>query len=105
MNPGLRTVILCGAVVLSLTITRSADAQGALGDGHALDGGIPDAILVTGDIAEDQTSGAYQMLRDILEPAGCPVYCLPGNHDDPALMQEMLDDDQFHYCETLNHGA
>lgn len=73
--------------------------------GHALAAGVPDAILVTGDIAEDQTTEAYQALRETLAPAGCPVFCLPGNHDDPALMRQMLADDQFHCCETLSHGA
>ena len=72
---------------------------------HALDGGTPDAILMTGDIAEDRSAEAYEALRRTLEPAGCPVYCLPGNHDDPELMQEILGGDPFSYCATLNHGA
>lgn len=72
---------------------------------HALAGGVPDAILVTGDIAEDQSAAAYQALRDTLAPTGCPVFCLPGNHDEPKLMRTMLADGQFHCCETLTHGA
>jgi Icc protein len=72
---------------------------------HALAGGTPDAILLTGDIAEDRSAEAYQTLRETLEPAGCPVYCLPGNHDDPELMRKILTGGAFHYCATLNHGA
>ncbi len=52
--------------------------------------GRADAILVTGDIADDLSAAAYERFRMTLQPAGVPVYCLPGNHDDPALMAQHL---------------
>ncbi len=52
--------------------------------------GRPDAILVTGDIADDLSAAAYGRFRATLQSAGVPVYCLPGNHDDSTLMLQQL---------------
>jgi len=52
--------------------------------------GAPDAILVTGDIADDLSEAAYERLSAILQPATVPVFCIPGNHDDPATMARLL---------------
>lgn len=41
-----------------------------------------DAILVTGDIAEDGRSATYQRFREEILKAGLPVLCIPGNHED-----------------------
>lgn len=49
-----------------------------------------DAVVVTGDLANDSGEGAYQLLRCTLREVSAPVYCLAGNHDDPALMQRIL---------------
>src|SRR5512136_765359 len=53
--------------------------------------GVPDAILVTGDIADDRSAPAYDHFRKQLRDQGAPVLCLPGNHDTPSLMSAMLD--------------
>ncbi len=58
----------------------------------------PDAVVVTGDIAQDESRGAYRRFRDMLGGLGVPVYCLPGNHDEPEYMRELLDDPPFQYC-------
>jgi Icc protein len=72
-----------------------------LGDrGHAR----PDAIVVTGDIADDLSAAAYDRLRAMLGPLGPPVYCVPGNHDDPALMARLLDSQGFQYCGCATIG-
>jgi len=49
----------------------------------------PDFILATGDLVGDEPA-AYDRLRRVLETLGVPVYCLPGNHDFPAIMGQML---------------
>ncbi len=41
----------------------------------------PDLLLLTGDLAQDDSLGAYGLLRDALVPLGLPVYWVPGNHD------------------------
>lgn len=66
---------------------------------HALSvHGRPDAILVTGDIAQDESADAYRHFRDSIARAGVPVLCLPGNHDDPAVMRDMLDRPPLRFC-------
>lgn len=46
----------------------------------------PDAVLVTGDLADHGHDEEYERVRALLEPLEAPVHALPGNHDDrPAL--------------------
>lgn len=44
---------------------------------------VPDAILVTGDIADRGDPEAYALCRDILAGLPAPFYVIPGNHDRP----------------------
>ncbi len=50
----------------------------------------PDLVLATGDLAHDPVATAYQMLLEQLQRLRVPVLCLPGNHDDPLLMEQYL---------------
>lgn len=50
----------------------------------------PDLILFTGDLAQQACRAVYLRLRRSLESLAVPCYCLPGNHDDSALMAELL---------------
>ncbi|NNF50963.1 MAG: 3',5'-cyclic-AMP phosphodiesterase [Gammaproteobacteria bacterium] len=52
----------------------------------------PDAVLVTGDIAQDESRAGYRVFRELFDPLSLPVLCLPGNHDDPKFMREELKD-------------
>ncbi len=45
-----------------------------------------DALLVTGDIANEDPLG-YKRFRHIFESMNRPVLCIPGNHDDLAAMR------------------
>jgi Icc protein len=67
--------------------------------------GRPDAVVVTGDIAEDHAPEAYRNFRRALEPYGLPVYCLPGNHDEPAVMPALVGHSGFQYCGSASFGA
>jgi Icc protein len=42
----------------------------------------PDAVLVSGDLADHATDAEYEQVRELLAPLGTPVHVLPGNHDD-----------------------
>lgn len=65
----------------------------------ALDGqALPDVILATGDLSQDGSRASYRRLRDTLAPLGVPVYCIPGNHDDPEVMAEELSAPPFYCC-------
>jgi Icc protein len=55
----------------------------------------PSAVLATGDLAEDPSREVYERFRAALEPLGLPVLCIPGNHDDPAVMAQTLDSGNF----------
>jgi Icc protein len=64
----------------------------------------PDAILVTGDIVQDESRAGYERFRASLEGFGIPVCCVPGNHDDPKLMDELLKSAPFKVGGTLRIG-
>ena len=49
----------------------------------------PDAVLVTGDIVQDDPAG-YVHFRRLLGALRLPVLCLPGNHDEPEAMRREL---------------
>ena len=64
-----------------------------------------DAILATGDIVQDESRAGYERFRAALEPLGVPVYSIPGNHDDPKLMGEILASGSFQLGGELRHGS
>jgi len=72
---------------------------------HALAGARrPDVVLATGDLVQDETRAGYERFRELLGSLDLPVYCLPGNHDDPALMREVLAAAPFQYCGVAERG-
>ena len=42
----------------------------------------PDAVLVSGDLADNATDAEYEQVGELLAPLQAPLYVLPGNHDD-----------------------
>jgi Icc protein len=48
---------------------------------------LPDAVLVSGDLAEHGTAAEYERVRELLAPLPMPVLALPGNHDDPDALR------------------
>src|SRR5437764_11421197 len=42
----------------------------------------PDAVLVSGDLADHATDAEYEQVRELLAPLKAPLFVLPGNHDD-----------------------
>jgi 3',5'-cyclic-AMP phosphodiesterase len=64
-----------------------------------------DAILATGDIVQDESRAGYERFRAALEPLGVPVYTIPGNHDDPKLMGEILMHGAFQLGGELRRGS
>lgn len=47
-----------------------------------------DAILLTGDLVNDAREDEYALLADIIADPGAPLFMLPGNHDDRAMMRD-----------------
>jgi len=52
--------------------------------------GTPDLVLATGDLVHDGTATGYRRVREYFEGIGKPVYCIPGNHDDPQVMARVM---------------
>ncbi|QGZ96754.1 metallophosphoesterase [Terricaulis silvestris] len=46
-----------------------------------------DVILLTGDLANDERPDEYDLLARIIEDVSRPLYLMPGNHDDRALIR------------------
>ena len=54
-----------------------------------------DAVLATGDLSQDESSASYDYLAGKLGTLACPVFWLPGNHDNPMRMREQLTADNI----------
>jgi 3',5'-cyclic AMP phosphodiesterase CpdA len=46
-----------------------------------------DAIVATGDLANDARADEYAVLAGLLADAPAPLFLVPGNHDDPSLIR------------------
>jgi Icc protein len=64
----------------------------------------PDAVLATGDLVQDETKAGYECFRDSIKHIGVPVHVVPGNHDSPRIMAEILNTPPFHFCGNKIYG-
>jgi len=67
-------------------------------------GEVPELVLLTGDLVQDDTREAYDHFAPLLEPFDVPIMCLPGNHDLRDVMREKFSDDPFSYCAVRDTG-
>lgn len=49
-----------------------------------------DAVLLTGDISQDETEASYVLALEQVKRLGVPVYWVQGNHDDRACMSSVF---------------
>jgi Icc protein len=63
------------------------------------DGADYAAVLVTGDLVQDDPTG-YRQFSEIFRGLGKPVLCIPGNHDEPEAMRRELAGAPFQLCGT-----
>ncbi|MGB1009476.1 MAG: metallophosphoesterase [Thiolinea sp.] len=58
-----------------------------------------DALVISGDLVQQEIAESYQRVAQILQGFPWPVYVLPGNHDIPELMQTYLvePDENIHF--------
>jgi Icc protein len=77
-------------------VETDASLRAALDDAFAR---IPDysAVLVTGDLVQDDSSG-YLRFRSFFGSLQKPVLCIPGNHDEPEAMRKELNGAPFRIC-------
>ncbi|GAB3681117.1 metallophosphoesterase [Salinisphaera aquimarina] len=55
-----------------------------------------DALVLGGDLVDDESSAGYDRLNRRLAQLGRPVLAMAGNHDDPALMARLLTHARVH---------
>ena len=65
----------------------------------------PDAIIATGDLVQDESREGYERFRACVVDLGVPVLCIPGNHDDPEIMADVLAGPPFQVCGEAQVGA
>jgi Icc protein len=77
-------------------VETDSSLRAALDDATAR---IPDyeAVLVTGDLVQDDKSG-YLRFRSFFGNLKKPVLCIPGNHDEPEAMRKELNEAPFEIC-------
>jgi Icc protein len=51
----------------------------------------PDAVLISGDLADHAVDVEYERVRELLGPIEAPLYVLPGNHDDRLALRRHFD--------------
>jgi len=55
-----------------------------------------DLMLLTGDLAQEPCVASYQYIASQLRAYHTPYLCLPGNHDDASLMNDIFDAEVLH---------
>ena len=50
----------------------------------------PDYAIVTGDLVDDGRAEQYEHFREIMRALDAPYFAIPGNHDDPIRLREIL---------------
>ncbi|MFP4160823.1 MAG: phosphodiesterase [Ectothiorhodospira sp.] len=63
-----------------------------------------DLMMVTGDLVHTPGAAPYRRLRRAFHSLPWPVHCLPGNHDDPDLMEDTLAGDNIDCRKVLTRG-
>src|ERR687884_2364147 len=47
----------------------------------------PDAVLISGDLADHGDDAEYENVRELLAPLEAPLYVVAGNHDDRSALR------------------
>lgn len=51
---------------------------------------LPDLVVVSGDISQDYSASSYEFAENAVAQFKCPIFVIPGNHDDPNLFKSIL---------------
>lgn len=65
----------------------------------------PDVLLLTGDLSQDASPESYQRLRCYLKMFTCPIYIIPGNHDDRDICLKNLIGDNIKHQAVVDFGS
>lgn len=62
----------------------------------------PDLVLLTGDLVDDPVRAAYERVFGLLDTIHAPIFCLPGNHDDPEILRSCMNRGRFSTPRVVN---
>lgn len=65
----------------------------------------PDVILLTGDLAQDESTAAYEQIVQKIAPLKIPTYWLPGNHDHSPSMASILNQPPLYPDKAFQMGG
>lgn len=54
----------------------------------------PNLLVLTGDLSHDQSPESYKYIAEQLADLSVPIAIVPGNHDDPNILAQILDSQQ-----------
>jgi 3',5'-cyclic-AMP phosphodiesterase len=77
---------------------RVVDTTSCLAQAVAAVAGLdpaPDIVVATGDLTDFGRPEEYELLRELLAPLPCPVYLVPGNHDERETMRRAFGGDGY----------
>ncbi len=63
-----------------------------------------DFLVVTGDISQTGTKESYALFKSITQQYESPIYCIPGNHDTPKLLQHEFPDSPTESIKIIQLG-
>lgn len=61
----------------------------------------PDIIVLSGDLSQDMLPAAYENLANALKIFSCPIYWIPGNHDNFTTMSQVFAKSQLKSDKTI----
>lgn len=64
-----------------------------------------DFFLFTGDISQTGGRQSYRQFQSVIEQCDKPVYCVPGNHDTPELLRQVVSASPKDNIETIRLGS
>ncbi|QMU61133.1 MAG: phosphodiesterase [Gammaproteobacteria bacterium] len=63
-----------------------------------------DFLLLTGDVSQTGDQQSYNVLKTILQQYAFPIYCVPGNHDVPNLLQQVISNCPYDSINIIQMG-
>ncbi len=71
---------------------------------NAAIGKVYDFVVITGDISQDYSVESYQHCAEALSVFDCPVFLLPGNHDELSMLERHVVADNFYHQARVQAG-
>lgn len=63
-----------------------------------------DFLLLTGDVSQTGDIQSYKILNSLLQNLNLPIFCVPGNHDTPNFLQQIIPSCPDNSVNTIEFG-